>query len=93
MRLNTEIQIDFKILDDILLSGNVPHDGNTCLAMDVIHLCPHCGESYYRELYFTCTALAWTPVYKDGVFMNSNPNHGTVHCECLNCGKQFSFEE
>lgn len=58
-----------------------------------IHTCPHCGKSYYRELYSMCTALAWTPVYKDGVLMNSNPNRTTTCCECLNCGKQFSFEE
>lgn len=60
--------------------------------MDVIHCCPHCGESYYAELYSTDTCLAWTPIYKDGVLMNSNSNRTTTYCECLNCGKQFSFE-
>ena len=61
--------------------------------MDIIHCCPYCGESYYKELYSISTCLAWTPIYKDGVLMNSNPNRTTVCCECLNCGKQFSFEE
>lgn len=58
----------------------------------IIHRCPHCGESYYRENYSTTTCMAWYPVYKDGVLMNSDPNKTTVHCTCINCGKDFSYE-
>lgn len=58
----------------------------------IIHLCPHCGESYYAERYSTTTALAWTPVYKDGMLMNENPNTTTTYCRCLNCGKDFSYK-
>ena len=55
MRLNTEIQIDFKILKDILLSGNVPHDGNTCLAMNDKTIYTLTGHHFYddrRQTYY-----------------------------------------
>ena len=61
--------------------------------MDVIHYCPHCGESYYSEQYFIRTLLGWTPIYKDGVLMNYDPNVTTTYCICLSCGKGFSFKE
>ena len=54
--------------------------------------CPNCGESYYQEKYTTSTAIYWSPVYKDGLLMNYNPNTITTHCECLNCGKSFSYD-
>ena len=53
--------------------------------------CPYCGESYYSENYSTSTCLGWTPVYKNGVLMNENPNTTTTHCTCLSCGKSFSY--
>lgn len=58
----------------------------------ILHCCPNCKKSYYEELYSTCTAMYWTPIYKDGVLINENPNITTVHCRCVNCGKEFSFE-
>ena len=59
----------------------------------IVHCCPHCKKSYYEVSYCTKTCLGWSPVYKDGVLMNSDPNTITVHCRCLNCGESFTFEE
>lgn len=55
--------------------------------------CPNCGESYYAEHYSTTTALGWTPVYKDGVEINGNPNVTTTYCTCCNCKHDFHYEE
>lgn len=57
------------------------------------HLCPHCGESYYMENYRDTTAMYFPPIYKDGVNINPDRNTSTVHCTCMNCGKEFSFKE
>lgn len=59
--------------------------------MNIFPKCPHCGESYYQENYSTCTCIGWTPVYKNGVLMNENPNITTTYCTCCNCGKSFSY--
>ena len=59
----------------------------------IVHCCPHCGESYYMKKYSTCTAMYFPPIYKDGVNINPDKNTTTMHCKCLNCGKEFSFEE
>lgn len=53
--------------------------------------CPHCGESYYQELYTTTTAVYYPPVYKDGVNINPDRNQSTTTCICLNCGKEFTY--
>ena len=53
--------------------------------------CPHCGESYYAEKYSVSTVLGWTPVYRNGKLINENPNITTTHCTCLNCHKDFSY--
>ena len=53
--------------------------------------CPYCGESYYRENYSTTTAMYWTPVYKNGVLINENPNTTTTYCTCCNCGNSFAY--
>lgn len=55
--------------------------------------CPNCGKSYYAEHYSTTTALGWTPVYKDGVEINGNPNVTTTYCTCCNCKHNFHYEE
>jgi len=52
--------------------------------------CPHCGDSYYQYLHSTSTLMGWTPIYKDGVQVNKNPNKITKHFRCLNCGNNFS---
>lgn len=54
-------------------------------------ICPYCGESYYAERYSTRTAMGWTPVYKDGVLLNKDPNITTTNCLCLNCHKKFAY--
>lgn len=53
--------------------------------------CPYCGESYYAENYRVSTSMWWTPIYKNGVLVNDNPNSSTVHCTCINCHKDFSY--
>ena len=62
--------------------------------IDTLHsiVCPHCYVSHYQELYSTTTAIAWTPIYKNGVLQNSNPNVTTTYCRCLNCGKEFDHK-
>lgn len=54
--------------------------------------CPYCGKSHYTEDYHTSTAMGWTPVVKDGVRYDNDPNTHTTHCTCLECGGQFSFD-
>lgn len=56
-----------------------------------IHCCPHCGASYYQELYSMTTAVYYPPIYKDGVNINPDRNISTTRCHCLNCDKDFSF--
>ena len=53
--------------------------------------CPHCGESYYTEMYSTSTAVYCPPIYKDGVNINPDTNTSTTHCKCLNCHKEFDI--
>lgn len=59
--------------------------------IQINHLCPHCGESYYMENYNTRTCLYYPPIYKDGVNINPDRNITTTYCTCMNCGKGFSF--
>lgn len=54
--------------------------------------CPYCGESYYMESYSTTTCVYYPPIYKNGVNINPDRNTTTTHCNCLNCGKEFSYE-
>lgn len=58
-----------------------------------MHLCPHCNKSHYRVRYCTTTCLATSEVWKDGVCEYHNPNTTTTTCECLECGKEFSYTE
>lgn len=55
--------------------------------------CPHCGKSYYTELYGTSTAVYYQPIYKNGVNINPDRNQTTTVCECLNCGKTFCLKQ
>ncbi len=54
--------------------------------------CPKCGESYYMEKYSMTTAAYYPPIYKDGVNINPDRNTTTTECQCLNCGKNFSYK-
>lgn len=65
---------------------------NYTTAKQPIRFCPHCGKSYYKELYTEVTCMGWAPVYKYGVLMNDNPNTKTVECQCLECGKMFTYK-
>lgn len=73
--------------EDIIECVNAIYKGDK----QVLHCCPHCGESYYMENYSTCTAVYYPPIYKDGVNINPDRNTTTTHCTCMNCGKEFSF--
>lgn len=53
--------------------------------------CPHCGASFYTEMYSTSTALYCPPIYKDGVNINPDRNTATRHCKCMNCNKEFTI--
>lgn len=53
--------------------------------------CPHCGESYYTELYSDSTTVYYPPIYKNGVNINPDRNQTTTTCRCLNCGKEFTY--
>ena len=53
--------------------------------------CPHCGESYYEELYSTRTSVYYPPIYKDSININPDRNTTTTNYYCLNCGKDFSY--
>ena len=55
--------------------------------------CPHCGESFYTEMYSSSTAVYYPPIYKDGVNINPDRNTTTRHCRCMNCGKKFTIKE
>lgn len=60
------------------------------VCVNIIH-CPHCGKSFYEELYSTRTALYYPPIYKDGVNINTDCNKSTTYCRCLNCGEDFNY--
>lgn len=61
--------------------------------MNKLIRCPKCGESYYRQMYATTTALYWEPVFRNGVLQNSNPNTTTIHCQCCVCHTEFSYQD
>lgn len=53
--------------------------------------CPHCGESYFTEVYSMSTAVYHPPIWKDGVNINPDRNERTTHCRCLKCNKEFDI--
>ena len=64
--------------------------GNVSSLTDGIK-CPHCGASYYVEIYHSSTAVYYPPIWKDGVNINPDRNKLTTHCKCLNCGEEFDI--
>ena len=54
--------------------------------------CPHCNKSYYMERYSTITAMYYPPIYKNGININPDRNITTHVCECIECGKMFSYQ-
>lgn len=64
--------------------------GNVSSLTDGIK-CPHCGASYYAEIYHSSTAVYYQPIWKDGVNINPDRNKLTTHCKCLNCGEEFDI--
>ena len=84
-----EITIDDKTLDNcpvLIINGK-----KYVAEEKPIIKCPHCGKSHYRENYMTSTLIGWSPIVKDGVRNDHNPNTITTHCTCLECGKEFSI--
>ena len=55
--------------------------------------CPNCGKSYYQYHYSVTTAMGWTPIFKDGIEQNCDPNISTSYCTCCECGHNFYYEE
>lgn len=55
--------------------------------------CPHCGESYYQIDFSYSTLVYYTPIYKDGVKINTQKNKIAYSCTCMNCGIKFGFTE
>lgn len=49
MRLNTKIQIDFDLLNNVLMSKNIPRDGNTRLAMNDRTIYQLTGHHFYDD--------------------------------------------
>ena len=78
---------------DINNTNDVTCKLTTAVDVQINYLCPHCGESYYMENYRTRTCMYFPPIYKDGVNINPDKNTTTVHCTCMNCGKDFSFTD
>lgn len=73
----TGLSIDNNMIEGKSILGNIQ--------------CPHCGESYYTELYSTSTSVYYPPIYKDGANINPDRNHTTTYCRCLNCNKEFEI--
>lgn len=83
-------------IDTFLTGLSVSNDGSLYNAIDGPALtggatCPHCGKSYYTEMYSASTAVYYPPVYKDGVNINPDMNKSTTHCRCLSCNKEFDI--
>lgn len=92
MNEKTFNQINAKQLTEIMgVDNTVATTIAGMVDVQIKHLCPHCGESYYIENYNTSTCVYYPPVYKDGVNINPDRNTTTAHCTCMNCGKDFSF--
>lgn len=54
--------------------------------------CPKCGKSSRIDKYTTCTAMYFTPIYKDGVNINPDRNISTTTCVCLKCQYIFTYK-
>jgi hypothetical protein len=77
----TGVSIDDYCIDNMARTVHIKGDAK----------CPHCGESYYIELYNFSTAVYFPPTYKDGVNINPDMNKSTTHCQCLSCNKEFDI--
>ena len=76
--------------------GNIDHDCTEYISRaempdPKIIRCPYCNESYYKVMCKT-TSCALSPIiYKDGELISKVPNDTRFVCNCLNCGKDFSY--
>ena len=53
--------------------------------------CQYCDESYYQVLYKTTTCVYSPIIYKNGELISKIPNTVRLVCNCLSCGKDFSY--
>lgn len=53
-------------------------------------ICPDCGKSHYQDRGSVTTCIGRSPIYKDGVLVNKDPNRTTHTYHCLECNKDFS---
>lgn len=87
------IQVNTKKLSDIMgVDDTIATTTATMIDTQTNHRCPHCGESYYMEKYSLSTAVYYPPIYKNGVNINPDRNTTTTYCTCMNCGKDFSYQ-
>ena len=86
----TREEDNLKVFDAI---DNCVYTTDRAIETAINNLCPHCGESYYRVNNMSSTCVYYPPIYKDGVNINTDRNTTTVYCTCMNCGKDFSYEE
>lgn len=52
-------------------------------------ICPECSKSHYSVGSSTTTLMSYTPVYKDGVLLNKNPNVSSTELHCEECGHRW----
>lgn len=50
-----------------------------------------CSHRRYMERYTTVTAMYFPPIYENGININPDKNITTHVCECLECGRVFSY--
>jgi hypothetical protein len=92
--LNNTYLMKEKDGQDIFLTGTTIVDNNIAETLEPIRgqaVCPHCGASYYTELYSTSTAVSYPRTYKNGVNINPDRNQTTTLYECLACRQKFSI--
>lgn len=82
----------FSYLQDNIPDGVCDNNVHEPISLRGNAACPHCGASYYTEIYTTTTAMSCPPTYKNGVNINPHTNQSTTHCKCNNCGKEFNIK-
>lgn len=55
--------------------------------------CPNCGKSHYTKRYSVQTAVYYPTVYQDGKVVSRDGNISTVHCTCIECHHDFTYQE
>lgn len=53
--------------------------------------CPHCGGTWFSELYTTSTSLYYPIVHAQNAD-NFDPNYTTHYCRCNTCQQNFCYQ-